>query len=224
MSSEENSIKFYLNILEISGKQVVNAYVNNLQKYMDDKGLKYKFEVVTDEDFFVKHKHTTRGGNSTFPYKHFESAFDNVKNMISFNKDKPSNVYNKTNLSNETIQSNSIELDETVNIDYSKQSNEKTADLITTNIDDNKKSNKFNDETNKPIDTIIDRFTVYKPLELDSTTEIKYPSLPLINLNIPDDYDGVIHILLTIHINNTKDTNIIQGGITQLNQFLTTMV
>lgn len=222
MSSEENSIKFYLNILEISGKQVVNTYVNNLQKYMDDKRIKYKFEIITDEDFFVKHKHTTRGGNSTFPYKHFESAFDNVKNMISFNKNKPSNVYNKSTLTNETIQSNSIELDETVNIDYSKQSNDEAADLI--NIDDSKKSNEANDETNKSIDTIIDRFTVYKPLELDGTTEIKYPSLPLINLNIPDDYDGVIHILLTIRINNAKDTNIIQGGITQLNQFLTTMV
>lgn len=219
MSSSENSIKFYLNILEISGKQVTNTYVNNLQKYMNDKGLKYKFEIIADEDFFVKHKHTTRGGNSTFPYKHFESAFDNVKNLISFNNNEPSNVYNQANAANKTTQTNSIEPDEIVNIDYSKQSSDESIDSI--KVDDTEKINEDIDETNKPTDTIIDRLTVYKPLELDGTTELKPPHLPLVNLNIPDDYDGVIHILLTIYVSNTKD--VIQGGITQLNQFLHTI-
>ena len=46
MSSEENSVNFYLNILEISGKQITNTYVNDLRVYMDKKGLKYKFEIV----------------------------------------------------------------------------------------------------------------------------------------------------------------------------------
>lgn len=220
MSSEDNSLQFNLNILEISGKQVSNNYVNNLQNYMDDKGIKYKFELVTDEEFFVKHKHTTRGGNSTFPYTHFESAFDNVKSMISFKKDKPSNIHDKSNVVDEITQSNRIQLDEIVNIDYSKQSNDKMVDSI--EVDDTKKMSEVVDETNKPTDTIIDRLTVYNPLELDDgTTEVKQTSLPLIDLNIPDDYDGVIHILLTIYVNNAKD--VIQGGITQLNQFLTTI-
>lgn len=210
MSSSENSIQFYLNILEISGKQVTNTYVNNLQKYMNDKGLKYKFEIVTDEDFFIRHKHTTRGGNSTFPYKHFESAFDNVKNMISFDNSIKSD---------EITQTEDIKPTEIVNIDYSKQSSDETSDLINTNIV-NTKENATN--KNQITDTIIDRLTVYKPLELNgNNTNTHQSTLTLTNLNIPDDYDGVIHIMLTIYINNPS--SIIQGGITQLNHFLRTV-
>lgn len=210
MSSSENSIQFYLNILEISGKQVTNTYVNNLQKYMNDKGLKYKFEIVTDEDFFIRHKHTTRGGNSTFPYKHFESAFDNVKNMISFDNSIKSD---------EITQTEDIKPTEIVNIDYSKQSSDETSELINTNIV-NTKENATN--KNQITDTIIDRLTVYKPLELNgNNTNTHQSTLTLTNLNIPDDYDGVIHIMLTIYINNPS--SIIQGGITQLNHFLRTV-
>lgn len=210
MSSSENSIQFYLNILEISGKQVTNTYVNNLQKYMNDKGLKYKFEIVTDEDFFIRHKHTTRGGNSTFPYKHFESAFDNVKNMISFDNSIKSD---------EITQTEDIKPTEIVNIDYSKQSSDETSDLINTNIV-NTKENATN--KNQITDTIIDRLTVYKPLELNgNNTNTHQSTLTLTNLNIPDDYDGVIHIMLTIYINNPS--SIIQGGITQLNHFFRTV-
>ena len=210
MSSSENSIQFYLNILEISGKQVTNTYVKNLQKYMNDKGLKYKFEIVADEDFFIRHKHTTRGGNSTFPYKHFESAFDNVTNMISFDN------YSK---SHEITQTEDSKPTEIVNIDYLKQSSDETTDSININDIVNTKENANN--TNKITDTIIDRLTVYKPLELNGNTNMRQSTLTLTNLNIPDDYDGVIHIMLTIYINNAN--NVIRGGITQLNHFLRTV-
>ena len=210
MSSSENSIQFYLNILEISGKQVTNTYVKNLQKYMNDKGLKYKFEIVADEDFFIRHKHTTRGGNSTFPYKHFESAFDNVTNMISFDN------YSK---SHEITQTEDSKPTEIVNIDYLKQSSDETTDSININDIVNTKENANN--TNKITDTIIDRLTVYKPLELNGNTNMRQSTLTLTNLNIPDDYDGVIHIMLTIYINNAN--NVIHGGITQLNNFLRTV-
>jgi len=212
MSSSENSIQFYLNILEISGKQVTNTYVNNLQKYMNDKGLKYKFEIVTDEDFFIRHKHTTRGGNSTFPYKHFESAFDNVKNMISFDNSIKSD---------EITQTEDIKPTEIVNIDYSKQSSDETSDLNNTNDIVNTKENATN--KNQITDTIIDRLTVYKPLELNgNNTNTHQSTLTLTNLNIPDDYDGVIHIMLTIYKDNANN-DVIQGGITQLNHFLRTV-
>lgn len=210
MSSSENSIQFYLNILEISGKQVTNTYVNNLQKYMNDKGLKYKFEIVVDEDFFIRHKHTTRGGNSTFPYKHFESAFDNVKNMISFDNSIKSDGITQTE---------NIKPTEIVNIDYSKQSIDETTDSINTNDIVNTKENANN--TNKVTD-IIDRLTVYKPLELNGNTNTHQSTLTLTNLNIPDDYDGVIHIMLTIYRDNVNN-DVIQGGITQLNNFLRTV-
>jgi len=212
MSSSENSIQFYLNILEISGKQVTNTYVNNLQKYMNDKGLKYKFEIVTDEDFFIRHKHTTRGGNSTFPYKHFESAFDNVKNMISFDNSIKSD---------EITQTEDIKPTEIVNIDYSKQSSDETSDLNNTNDIVNTKENATNKK--QITDTIIDRLTVYKPLELNgNNTNTHQSTLTLTNLNIPDDYDGVIHIMLTIYKDNANN-DVIQGGITQLNHFLRTV-
>ena len=76
-------------------------------------------------------------------------------------------------------------------------------------------------QNNATKNTIIDRMLVYNPLELhdkpklDKQTEIKAEP---IELDIPNDYNGIIRILLTINIKD--DTNIIPGGITQLNHFL----
>jgi len=204
MSSEENSVNFYLNILEISGKQITNTYVNDLRVYMDKKGLKYKFEIVTDEDFYVSDKRTMRGGGTTFPYSHFENAFNGIGNMLSFNN---------TELPSSSISSSVSDLDiETKNYGNIEKVNV-TPNKIDT-IDEPNQSDTTNPDTTLR-DTIVDTLLVYKPLELNEKT-IK--NTPPVKLDIPNDYDGVIHILLTIFVNNTE--NIIQGGITQLNQFL----
>ena len=63
----------------------------------------------------------------------------------------------------------------------------------------------------------------YNPVDLDDTlskNKTKGTRQKEIVLNIPGDYTGIMHILLTINVKNTD--NFVSGGITQLNQFLET--
>lgn len=64
----------------------------------------------------------------------------------------------------------------------------------------------------------------YNPVDLDDTlsnNKTKKTQQKEIMLNIPGDYTGIMHILLTIK--NMKNTEgFVSGGITQLNQFLET--
>jgi len=206
MTSEKNIIRFYLNILEVSGKQITNTYVNDLRVYMDKKGLKYKFEIITDEDFYIADRPTMTGGKTTFPYSHFESAFNRVGNMLSFDNANASSIRSDPvfDLNIETKNYGDIE---TVTVSTPK----------TDTNDESTESDNINRDTTFR-DTIVDTLLVYNPLELnDSTHATSFITLP-VKLDIPADYNGVIHILLTIYINNTE--NIVQGGITQLNHFL----
>ena len=203
MPSKENSISFYLNILEISGRQITNTYVKDLSHYMNKKGLKYNFEIITDEAFYVDDRHLMRGGRATFPYSHFEKAFNGIGNMLSFNNNETSLADSEPNLdlNIETKNYGTIDPvpDKIDSIDESEQSENTSRDTALR-------------------DTIVDTLLVYNPLELNDKTTINTQAIPYVNLDIPNDYDGVIHMLLTIHVNNKE--NIIQGGITQLTQFL----
>jgi hypothetical protein len=206
MTSDEKGINFYLNILEISGKQITNTYVNDLRIYMDKKGLKYKFEIVTDEEFYIADRRLMRGGNTTFPYRHFENTFNTIGNMISFNS--------STNISSSASD---------LNIETKNYGNIEPVNISTDKIDkiDNLDESEESDNTNQGTslrDTIVDTLLVYNPLELNDNTKTKAHITPPVNLDIPIEYEGVIHILLTIYVDNTK--NIIPGGITQLNHFL----
>ena len=42
---KSGNIEFYLNILEISGKNITDTYVNDIRRHLDEKQLKYKFEI-----------------------------------------------------------------------------------------------------------------------------------------------------------------------------------
>ena len=54
-----------------------------------------------------------------------------------------------------------------------------------------------------------------KQASKSSSTQIKPPD---VMLTVPDDYTGIMHVLLTINVKNSDDY--VSGGITQLNQFL----
>lgn len=209
MTSNETSIHFYLNILEISGKQITNTYVNDLRNYMDKKGIKkYKFEIVTDEDFYVTDKHTMHGGNTTFPYVHFERVFNTLGNMVSDNNDPSSSL----------ISSPSSDF----NIDNKAYGNIEPGNASINNNDNPDELNQSNDTNHRTTmsNTIADTLLVYNPLDLNDKPDTKKHSTPHANLDIPNDYNGVIHVLLTIYVSNGE--NIVQGGITQLNHFLHT--
>lgn len=206
MTSGKSNVKFYLNILEVSGKDITNTYVNDIRRHLDDRNLNYNFDIVTNEDFYDTNKHTMYGGKSTFPYRHFEKTFDNIRNTLQFSS-KPSIETQPT-----PIEINTYTLDESVD----------TPDESVDNPDENI------DTTDEPVEekvtrtnSIVDRLVKYNPLELDGTKtkhSIEITKPESIILNVPSDYSGVIHILLTIDVKNKE--NVIEGGITQLNQFL----
>jgi len=74
---------------------------------------------------------------------------------------------------------------------------------------------------------LVTRMLSYNPVDLDDTlsknsskrskssTQIKTPD---VMLTVPDDYTGIMHVLLTINVKNPDAY--VSGGITQLNQFL----
>ena len=201
MTPEQNVLTFYLNILEVSGKKIVNTYVNDIHRHLDTRGLKHTVDIVTDEDFYVNNT-ITGGGTSTFPYVHFEAALNGMRDVIPFTGNNPS---------------------------------ESTAPIPATNYDDETVmtetkedvENKLSSDTDSDTDTdtentLTTRMLAYNPLELDGTTNSKHTQSKSkqIMLDIPDNYTGIIHILLTI--NMKPSSGFISGGITQLNQFLET--
>ena len=201
MTPEQNVLTFYLNILEVSGKKIVNTYVNDIHRHLDTRGLKHTVDIVTDEDFYVNNT-ITGGGTSTFPYVHFEAALNGMRDVIPFTGNNPS---------------------------------ESTAPIPATNYDDETVmtetkedvENKLSSDTDTDTDTentLTTRMLAYNPLELDGTTNSKHTQSKSkskqIMLDIPDNYTGIIHILLTI--NMKPSSGFISGGITQLNQFLET--
>ena len=197
MTPEQNVLTFYLNILEVSGKKIVNTYVNDIHRHLDTRGLKHTVDIVTDEDFYVNNT-ITGGGTSTFPYVHFEAALNGMRDVIPFTGNNPS---------------------------------ESTAPIPATNYDDETVmtetkedvENKLSSDTDTE-NTLTTRMLAYNPLELDGTTNSKHTQSKSkskqIMLDIPDNYTGIIHILLTI--NMKPSSGFISGGITQLNQFLET--
>ena len=168
---------------------------------MDTQGLKHTVDIVTDEDFYINST-ITGGGTSTFPYVHFEAALNGMRDVIPFTGNNPS---------------------------------ESTAPIPATNYDDETVmtetkedvENKLSSDTDTE-NTLTTRMLAYNPLELDGTTNSKHTQSKSkskskkIMLDIPDNYTGIIHILLTININMKPSSGFISGGITQLNQFLET--
>ena len=203
MTSEQNSLSFYLNILEVSGKTIVDTYVSDMRKHLNELGLKHTFDIITDEDFFVNKM--TGGAKTTFPYTHFENAMNSMRDILpgSTQKSKPVKYVPipDTNYYDTTI------------IPEPKEEDDKS-DKSSTNV-------LIKNE-------LVTRMLSYNPVDLDDTlsknsskrsksssTQIKTPD---VMLTVPDDYTGIMHVLLTINVKNSDDY--VSGGITQLNQFL----
>lgn len=203
MASTQNSISFYLNILEVSGKTIVDTYVSDIRKLLNELGLKHTFDIITDEDFYVNTM--TGGAKNTFPYLYFENAMNSMRDILPGANRKSKPVKHipipDTNYDDITITPESKETEET---------------------DDKKITN---DEVDISIkNKLITSLLSYNPVDIDNTLsndKSKSKSRTKSNdvmLSIPDNYNGIMHILLTINVKNTDD--FISGGITQLNQFL----
>jgi len=202
MTSEQNSLSFYLNILEVSGKTIVDTYVSDMRKHLNELGLKHTFDIITDEDFFVNKM--TGGAKTTFPYAHFENAMNSMRDILpgSTQKSKPVKYVPipDTNYDDTTITHEPKEEDD--------KSDKSSTNVLIKN-------------------ELVTRMLSYNPVDLDDTlsknsskrskssTQIKTPD---VMLTVPDDYTGIMHVLLTINVKNPDAY--VSGGITQLNQFL----
>jgi len=202
MTSEQNSLSFYLNILEVSGKTIVDTYVSDMRKHLNELGLKHTFDIITDEDFFVNKM--TGGAKTTFPYAHFENAMNSMRDILpgSTQKSKPVKYVPipDTNYDDTTITPEPKEEDD--------KSDKSSTNVLIKN-------------------ELVTRMLSYNPVDLDDTlsknsskrskssTQIKTPD---VMLTVPDDYTGIMHVLLTINVKNPDAY--VSGGITQLNQFL----
>ena len=207
MASKQNSLYFYLNILEVSGKTIVDTYVSDIRKHLNELGLKHTFDIITDEDFYVNTM--TGGAKNTFPYLYFENAMNSMRDILPGANRKSKPVKHipipDTNYDDITITPESKETKET------KETEETDDKKIT------------NDEVDISIkNKLITSLLSYNPVDIDNTlSNDKSKSRTKSNdvmLSIPDNYNGIMHILLTINVKNTGD--FISGGITQLNQFL----
>lgn len=193
MSPNKHVLQFNLNILEVAGKNIVTTYINDIRRHLDDRGLKHTFDIVTNEDFYVNNT-IMGGGNATFPYIHFEEAFDSMRDIIPFTgKPSVSTTIPMVNYDDKSI------VDEPTNDDETKGVS-----------------------SNNPI---VTRLLSYNPVDLDDTIHSNNNNhsrskTPKVTLAIPDNYTGIIHILLTIHVKKEQHPDVIQGGITQLNHFL----
>lgn len=136
------------------------------------------------------------GGKTTFPYNYFKRAFDSIQ-LPKTKNTKTMNQSDKV-LDNDT--------------------NNKTPDnTVVENTDDTIENETHDTHYDN---TIMDRITKYNPVDLDDTIQQKTTKKEKpIELTIPNEYTGVIHVLLTIF--NVKNIDIVsQGGIKQLTRFL----
>jgi len=166
--------QFILNILEISGKNIVNTYINDVKRRLEINNLKYKIEMITDDDFYnlSQEQIIYGGGNTTFPYKHFESAFDKITNTFKMNTSQINTNQNTTNNSN--ISSNPSE-EETI----------------------------LENNTDIPSIEVVDRMMMYNPTEIKDVSEKdSIKNSKEILLDIPIGYNGIIHISLIVSISN----------------------
>lgn len=74
-----DKIEFVFRIYEIANKHIAETYVNDASNKMDQLSIKYKFQLINEED---GNKIMFGGSDSTYPYNLFESVFDGISNRV----------------------------------------------------------------------------------------------------------------------------------------------
>ena len=248
-NSKLDEIQFYLNILESSGKNIVNRYVDTIRNRLNQNNLSGKFEIITNEEFY----NSIGGGKSddvTFPYAYFKRAFDmtipNTKNDINTDK---SNLEHDINTINHELDDEDIDesedVDDTDGPEHDDEDTDESEDDdegSDESDDDGSDTSSGEDEESENIgeskkSTLVDSILKYEPLIVDNVNNTSTPmdnDVPVdlttigdtVNgnakhmLDIPTNYTGVISILVTIPYPKEDKQYVIEGGITQLNQFI----
>jgi hypothetical protein len=78
-----NNLEFVLKLYEVSGKNIVRTYIDDISKRLDLLAIKYEFRVINEDDSHYLNRNMFGGSDSTQPYNFLESFFDKLSNRFS---------------------------------------------------------------------------------------------------------------------------------------------
>ena len=204
-AADTNSHTYLLKILEIPGKSVTDKYITVLKDNLDKRGLKYSINIVVDENITRNMQHVTEqtggGGDSTYPYNLFESKIDSIlaQRRSEPKKEKGwlSNAYDKIKGYNQKRQGIMDRL-------FSYTPIDKLADATEPSPE-------------SPIETPPE-----SPIEPSPESPIESPTvfndilreddvLISTNIDLPENYTGVLYIQLTIYDQSADNTRLVYG-------------
>ena len=200
-AADTNSHTYLLKILEIPGKSVTDKYITVLKDNLDKRGLKYSINIVVDENITRNMQHVTEqtggGGDSTYPYNLFESKIDSIlaQRMSEPKKEKGwlSNAYDKIKGYNQKRQGIMDRL-------FSYTPIDKLADATEPSPE-----SPIETPPESPIESPPESPTVFNDILREDDVLIST------NIDLPENYTGVLYIQLTIYDQSADNTRLVYG-------------
>lgn len=200
-AADTNSQTYLLKILEIPGKSVTDKYITVLKDNLDKRGLKYSINIVVDENITRNMQHVTEqtggGGDSTYPYNLFESKIDSIlaQRMSEPKKEKGwlSNAYDKIKGYNQKRQGIMDRL-------FSYTPIDKLADATEPSPE-----SPIESSAESPIEPSPESPTVFNDILREDDVLIST------NIDLPENYTGVLYIQLTIYDQSADNTRLVYG-------------
>ena len=204
-AADTNSQTYLLKILEIPGKSVTDKYITVLKDNLDKRGLKYSINIVVDENITRNMQHVTEqtggGGDSTYPYNLFESKIDSIlaQRMSEPKKEKGwlSNAYDKIKGYNQKRQGIMDRLFSYTPIDKLADATEPSPESP---IESSAES-----PIETPPESPPESPTVFNDILREDDVLIST------NIDLPENYTGVLYIQLTIYDQSADNTRLVYG-------------
>ena len=224
-AADTNSHTYLLKILEIPGKSVTDKYITVLKDNLDKRGLKYSINIVVDENITRNMQHVTEqtggGGDSTYPYNLFESKIDSIlaQRMSEPKKEKGwlSNAYDKIKGYNQKRQGIMDRLFSYTPIDKLADATEPSPEspietppesLIETPPEspiESSAESPIEPSPESPIESPPESPTVFNDILREDDVLIST------NIDLPENYTGVLYIQLTIYDQSADNTRLVYG-------------
>ena len=208
-AADTNSQTYLLKILEIPGKSVTDKYITVLKDNLDKRGLKYSINIVVDENITRNMQHVTEqtggGGDSTYPYNLFESKIDSIlaQRMSEPKKEKGwlSNAYDKIKGYNQKRQGIMDRLFSYTPIDKLADATEPSPESPI----ETPPESPIEPSPESPIESPPESPTVFNDILREDDVLIST------NIDLPENYTGVLYIQLTIYDQSADNTRLVYG-------------
>lgn len=208
-AADTNSHTYLLKILEIPGKSVTDKYITVLKDNLDKRGLKYSINIVVDENITRNMQHVTEqtggGGDSTYPYNLFESKIDSIlaQRMSEPKKEKGwlTNAYDKIKGYNQKRQGIMDRLFSYTPIDKLADATEPSPESPI----ETPPESPIEPSPESPIESPPESPTVFNDILREDDVLIST------NIDLPENYTGVLYIQLTIYDQSADNTRLVYG-------------